>query len=120
MAGTKEFLIPFDATTFPATGDQFYTGFAVANLDLTTTADVTCTALDSGGNIITNGVPDQQGSGLPLLSSLPPLGHWQGYQFNNLIGQRGTIDCTSNTNIAATAFRYMGSNAFASLPVISK
>ena len=33
-AGSKEFEIPFDATTFAATGDQFYTGFAIANLDL--------------------------------------------------------------------------------------
>ena len=37
-SGSTEFEIPFDATTFAATGDQFYTGFAIANLDPTNPA----------------------------------------------------------------------------------
>jgi len=39
----KEFVIPFDSTTFAATGQPFVTGVAIANLDLAT-ANVTCTA----------------------------------------------------------------------------
>jgi hypothetical protein len=46
---------------------------------------------------------------------------WSNYLFPALAGQRGTIDCDSNTNIAATALRFIGTGgAFSSLPVISK
>jgi pimeloyl-ACP methyl ester carboxylesterase len=109
-SGSKEFLLPFDASTFPANGQPFYTGFAIANLDATT-SNVVCTARDSSGNII------------PGAISVPPLapqGHWANYLFPILTGNRGTIDCVSNTNIAATALRFIGTNAFSSLPVITK
>ena len=109
-AGSKEFLIPFDATTFAATGAPFFTGFAIANLDPTAPA-ITCTARDANGNVIPDGVPVPQLSG---------LGHWSNYLFPALTGQRGTIDCVSTTNIAAAALRFIGNNAFSSLPVINK
>jgi hypothetical protein len=112
-SGSKEFLIPFDATTFVPTGAQFFTGFAIANMDQNTTAMVTCTARTPGGTVITNGI-----SSAPL--AINPLGHWAGYSFPNLVGQRGTIDCVSNTSIAATALRFIGTSAFSSLPVIQK
>ena len=107
-SGSKEFLLPFDATTFVATGQPFYTGVAIANLD-ETTSNVVCTARDSGGSII---------NGAIAVPPLAPQGHWASYQFPNLTGSRGTIDCVSNTNIAAKAFRFIGTNAFSSLPVI--
>jgi len=107
-SGSHEFLLPFDATTFAGNGQPFYTGFAIANLDQTS-ATVSCIARDSAGSVIANGVP------VPALS---PLGHWANYQFPALTGQRGTIDCSSNTNIAGIALRFIGTNAFSSLPVV--
>src|ERR1019366_4633749 len=109
-SGSKEFLLPFDATTFAATGQPFYTGFAIANLDATM-SNVVCTARDSGGSIIPSAI---------AVPSLAPQGHWANYLFPNLTGSRGTIDCVSNTNIAATALRFIGTKAFSSLPVITK
>ena len=53
-------------------------------------ATITCTARDANGNVIPNGVTVPQLSG---------LGHWGGYLFPALTGQRGTIDCVSTTNI---------------------
>ena len=114
-SGSKEFEIPFDATTFAATGDQFFTGFAIANFDAVNPAAVTCTARTTAGTVI-DGAFDAS-TGPPQLA---PLGHWAGYLFPALTGKRGTIDCVSNTTIAATALRFIGSNAFSSLPVIDK
>jgi hypothetical protein len=109
-SGSREFLVPFDATNFVATGAPFYTGFAIANLEQAA-ANITCTARDSSGSIIPNAVAVPQ---------LRPLGHWAGYLFPALTGKRGSIDCTSNTNIVATALRLIGTSAFSSLPVITK
>jgi hypothetical protein len=108
-SGGREFLIPFDATTFAGNGQPFYTGFAVANLDQST-ATISCIARDSSGTVIPNAVP------VPALS---PMGHWANYLFPALTGQRGTIDCSSNTNIAGIALRFIGTSAFSSLPVIA-
>ncbi len=113
--GSEEFLIPFDATTFTATGDPFYTGFAIANLNPTVTATFTCTAYDQTGAVIPNAFTAATGP-----PALPPSGHWAGYLFPALTGKRGTVDCSSNTAIAATALRFIGTNAFSSLPVIDK
>jgi len=114
-AGSKEFEIPFDATSFAATGDQFFTGFAIANFDATNAATVTCAARDATGTVIANAFNATTGP-----PQIAPMGHWAGYLFPALTGKRGTIDCTSSTNIAATALRFIGSNAFSSLPVIDK
>jgi hypothetical protein len=107
--GINEVVFPFDATTFAATGQPLATGVAVANLN-TFTANITCLASDQNGIVIPNAIQ---------IPALPPLGHWAGFQFPALNGKRGTIDCTSNTNISATALRARGS-ALSSLPVVTK
>ena len=114
-SGSKEFEIPFDATTFAATGDQFFTGFAIANFDAANSATVTCAARDATGT--SSRTPSTRPTGPPKIA---PMGHWAGYLFPALNGHRGTIDCISTTNIAATALRFIGSNAFSSLPVVNK
>jgi hypothetical protein len=116
-AGSKEFEIPFDFTSFAATNQPFYTGVAIANLDPVNTGSLTCTALNSQGTPIPNPFA---GSPTPPPQQLNPLGHWAGFQFPALTGLRGTIDCVSNTTIGATALRFIGNDAFSSLPVIVK
>jgi hypothetical protein len=110
-SGSSEFLVPFDVTTFSGTGASFFTGLAIANTDAATAANITCTARDTNGNVIPNAVNPPP---------LPPGGHWAGYQFPALVGMRGTLDCSSNTVIAATGLRFLGYSAFSSLPVILK
>lgn len=102
--------MPFDDTVFAADGSQIYTGLAIANLDSGTTANVSCVARDSTGTVIPDAVPSQ---------SLNPLGHWAGYLFPPLAGLRGTLACTSNTQIGAIGIRSLGANALSSLPVIA-
>jgi hypothetical protein len=108
-SGVNEFEIPFDATTFAGNGAQIYTGIAIANLDPASVANVVCTARDALGNIIPNAVTPP---------ALNPLGHWANYLFPALTGQRGTLDCSSNTRIGAIGLRALGVNALSSLPVI--
>ena len=115
-SGSQEFEIPFDATIFAATGDQFFTGFAIANLDPLSPATIICTARDQTGAVIPNVFSGLTGP--PAM--IAGFGHWAGFNFPALMGLRGTIDCTANTNIAATALRFMGNKAFSSLPVIDK
>ena len=110
-AGSTAFSIPFDATTFAATGANLYTGFAVANLDPADSATVTCVATDSTGATIPNGV---------TIPELNPLGHYANFLFPALTGKRGTLDCSSNTRMAAIALRFIGATAFSSLPVLYK
>jgi hypothetical protein len=110
-SGSQEFVVPFDATIFADNNSPFYTGFAIANLDPAVNASITCTARALNGNVIPNGVA------VPVLG---PLGHWANYRFPALAGQRGTIDCVSTTKVAALALRFLGTNAFSSLPVIPK
>jgi len=110
-AGSTAFTLPFDATTFAATGAPLYTGFALANLDPNNSANVTCIATDNTGAVIPNGVP------LPALS---PLGHYANFLFPALTGKRGTLNCSSNTRMAALALRSIGGSAFSSLPVLYK
>jgi hypothetical protein len=108
-AGGTGFTMPFDATTFAATGAPVFTGFAVANLDPVNAATVTCTATDQTGATIPNAVP------LPQLS---PLGKYANYNFPALTGKRGMLQCSSNTRIAALGLRFLGADAFSSLPVL--
>jgi hypothetical protein len=107
--GNFEFEIPFDATTFAPTGAQIYTGFAIANMDNANPSTVTCVARDALGNFIPNAVS---------VPTLNPLGHFSGYQFPALVGLRGTLYCTSTTEVGAVALRAIGTNAISSLPVI--
>ena len=50
--------------------------------------------------------------------TLNPSGHWANYLFPALVGQRGIIDCSSNTQIGAIGIRALGTNALSTLPVI--
>ncbi len=109
-SSVNEFEIPFDATAFAATGAQIYTGIAIVNLDSANSANVVCTARDSLGNVIPNAVS------VPVLN---PFGHWANYLFPALTGQRGTLDCSSNTKIGSIGLRALGANAISSLPVIT-
>ena len=110
-SGGHGFLIPFDATTFSPTGAQLFTGIGIANMDSSTQANINCVTRDSLGTV------------MPGAFTIPPissLGHFAEFNFPLLAGKRGTIQCTSNTNIAALALRFIGSgNAFSSLPVIT-
>lgn len=108
--GTMEFRIPFDATSLSATGQPLYTGFAIANLDATNTAALTCTVRDFRGNTIPNAIT------IPVLN---PLGHWANYLFPAIAGGRGSIDCTANRMISVIGLRFIGTDAFSSLPVIA-
>jgi hypothetical protein len=108
--GVNEFEIPFDDTTFAATGDQIYTGFAIANLDTVNSTSVTCTARDATGATIPGAIS---------VPALNPMGHWAGYLFPALIGQRGTLDCASDTKTGAIGIRALGTNGISSLPVIA-
>ena len=108
--GSKAFELPFDANNF-AVNVPLYTGIAIANLDSANTAQIFCIARDASGTVIPNGV---------AIPTIRPLGHWAGFQFPVLVGQRGTIDCTSSTNVAVIALRFIGTDTFSSLPVIKK
>jgi beta-lactamase superfamily II metal-dependent hydrolase len=109
--GYSRFVMPFDATTFTPTGAQLFTAFAVVNLDPSATAQIACTARNQSGVLIPNAVS---------VPALGPLGHYTAFDFPALTGQRGTLDCTANTLIAAIALRAIGGDAFSTLPVIPK
>jgi hypothetical protein len=109
--GSGGFRVSFDATTFPATGDPLYTGIAIVNLDAQNSAVITCVARDFRGVVIPNAI------NVPVLS---PLGHWANYLFPALVGARGTIECSSSNSIAGIGLRFIGTNAFSSLPVITQ
>lgn len=106
--GASELVMPFDATTFAPTGAPIYTGLAIANMDNSQPANVTCTARDEDGIVI---------SGAVSIPQLQPGGHWAGYQFPALSGLRGTLDCVSNTKMGMIGLRFLGAGAFSSLPV---
>lgn len=108
-SGNTRFTMPFDATTFAATGDQVYTGIAVVNADSTKSAAVNCTATDPAGVVIPNALS---------IPSLPPSGHWANYLFPALTGKRGVLDCSASTKVGAIGLQFLGTNAFSTLPVI--
>jgi hypothetical protein len=111
-AGSMEFAIPFDLTTFAPTGEQIYTGIAIANLDSANTSTVSCIARDLSGNTIPNAVQ---------VPNIAPNGHWAGFSFPALTGKRGTLDCSGSTVIGAIALHaYSVSGAISSLPVVLK
>jgi hypothetical protein len=109
--GYSRFVMPFDVTTFAPNGAQLYTAFALVNLNPTATAQVACTARDQSGVLIPNAVT------IPALS---PLGHYVVSNLPALTGQRGTLDCSADTLVAAIALRAIGGDAFSTLPVIPK
>ncbi len=103
------FVIPFDATTFAPTGAPLYTGFAIANLNPSAAAHVVCTARDQSGAAIPNAL---------TIPTLNPLGHYANYLFPALTGKRGTLECNADTLVSAIALRFIGTDAFSTLPVI--
>lgn len=109
--GTFAFETGFDATTFATNGAQIYTGLAIANLDTSSTATVTCVARDNTGTLIANGIT------IPVIR---PSGHWADYVFPALLTKRGTLDCTSTARVGVTALRFLGAEAVSTLPVILK
>jgi|GEM_PF-60987 len=102
------FSFPFDATVFVRARAQMFTGFAIANLNPTSDAQLTCVLRDSEGQLF---------AGWTLNLTVPVMGHWAGYYFPPLLGMRGQIECTANTLVAAVALRAIGSDAFSTLPV---
>jgi hypothetical protein len=106
-AGSTSFIAPFDETTSSLTNQQFVNGFAVANLDSSNAASVNCTARNSAGSSI---------SSASLSLTLPPNGH-TARVLSNLTGTRGTLTCTSTTNVSAVSLRFLG-NEFTTLPVV--
>jgi len=106
--GGNGFAMPFDFTTFAATGAQIYTGFAVGNLDPVNAATVTCVATGRNGAVIPNAV---------TIAPVPAMGHFAGFQFTSLYGSSGTLNCSSSTRIAAIGIRNIGS-AFSTLTVL--
>ena len=108
-SGNYQIEVPFDDTTFLAAGEQIYTGLAISNLDSVNPATVACRAWSSAGAEIAGAVA--------LPATLAPLGHWAAYQFPLLVGQQGTLNCSSNTKIGSIGIRALGPNAISSLPV---
>jgi hypothetical protein len=108
----SSFTVPFDETQSPL-GAPFLDGFAVANSDSSNAAQMSCTAYDSGGNVL--------GSNLPV-GPLNPLQHTAfliDQQFGSLTGQLGTLTCQSNTLVGAVELRAISSSpAVSSMPVI--
>jgi sugar lactone lactonase YvrE len=109
--GYSGFLVPFDATTFAPANAPFYTGFAISSLNPSAAAYITCVARDHSGTVIPHAVS---------VPALNPLGHWGNYLFPALAGKRGTLDCSADTLVSAIVFRFIGTAAFSSLPVIVK
>jgi len=107
-SGGLSFVMPFDATTFIPTSQPLYTGFALANLDAENAATITCVARDASGTAVPNGIS---------IPEIPARGHYADYLFPNLSGNRGTLECTSNTMITALGLRFIGNDAFSSLSV---
>ncbi len=103
------FVIPFDATAFAPTGAPLYTGFAIANLNPMGAAHVVCTARDQSGAVIPNAL---------TIPTLNPMGHYADYLFPALTGKRGTLECYADSLVSAIALRFIGTDAFSTLPVI--
>jgi hypothetical protein len=105
----SSFTVPFDETMSPV-GSAFLNAFALANADAINSAQVTCTAYGTGGNIVSSGLQ---------VGLLSPLQHTEFLVGSSLAGQRGTLVCRSTTKVAAVELRAISSSpAVSSLPVI--
>jgi hypothetical protein len=112
--GGNEFWIPFDGTKFSGNGAPIFSGMAIANLDPSKSANVTCAVLDAAGNPYSNAIT------IPPLS---PLGHWLNYSGGTdgnfrLPAAVGTLHCVSDMTIGAMGLRFLGYSALSSLPII--
>ena len=108
VLGGTGFAMPFDFTTFAATGAQIYTGIAIGNLDPVNAATVNCVTTSQAGSANSSAVQ------IPVL---PAMGHFASFQFTPLYGSSGTLSCSSTTRIAAIGIRNIGS-AFSTLTVV--
>jgi hypothetical protein len=103
------FTVPFDETVSPL-GSAFLNAFALANTDPSNSAQVTCTAYATGGNVL---------GGLQV-GPLSPLQHTEFLLGSSFAGQRGTLVCQSTTLVAAVELRaFSSSPAVSSMPVIT-
>ncbi len=105
----SQFLVPFDTTMLVPSGRPLYTAFAIVNLNPLGAANLVCSARDASGAQI----PDAL-----TIPALKPLGHYAAYLSGALMGKRGTLECNSDTLISAIALRFIGEEAFSTLPVI--
>ena len=54
------------------------------------------------------------------IPAVDPMGHYSGYEYPALAGKRGTLTCSADTLVSAIALRFIGYDAFSTLPVIVK
>ena len=106
---------PDGAVWFPMSS-----GSTMAIGRMATNGAVTSFVIDTTGLLTVGGLTVGNDGAIYLAPVLNPMGHWAGYLFPALTGKRGTIDCSANLAVAATALRFIGTNAFSSLPVIDK
>jgi len=113
---STSFTIPFDGSTFPATGDVTYTALAITNPNATGTANVSCSAYDTAGVLL--------GANLQI-ASLAAMTH-TAFTFqtappeNSVIGtRRGVLICNSPVSVGVLGLRAFGTAAISSLPVIT-
>jgi len=79
----------------------------MVNLSPLGEANVVCSARDASGTVIPNAL---------TIPTLKPLGHYAAYL--SLTGKRGTMECNADTMVSAIALRFIGDEAFSTLPVI--
>lgn len=116
--GGTEFLVPFDATFYvngsKPTTIPYITGMALANLDPSNSATISCSIFDPAGR--------SMGSGSPI--TIPPLGHTAlqlnaDSGFGNVSSKIGSLDCSSlGTSFAVLGLRFLGSNDVTSFAAI--
>ena len=115
-APSSRFTIPFDGSTFPATGDVTYTALAIVNPSATGTANVTCSAYDISGvllgaNLQIASLGVMTHTAFTLQTSAPE---------NSAIGnRRGVLICNSTGSVGVLGLRAFGVAAISSLPVIT-
>ncbi len=105
----SHFLVPFDTTMLVPSTRPLYTAFAIVNLNPLGVANVVCSARDALGAEIPEAL---------ALPALKPLGHYAAYLSGPLMDKRGTLECNSDTLVSAIALRFIGDEAFSTLPVI--
>jgi hypothetical protein len=105
----SSFTVPFDETVSPL-GSAFLNAFALANTDVSSSTQVTCTAYGTDGSNL---------GGLQV-GPLSALQHTEFLLGSSFAGQRGTLVCQSTTPVAAVELRaFSSSPAVSSMPVIT-
>jgi len=118
-AGGTQYMVPFDSTTYyngssAVASLPYITGMALANLDPTSTATISCAILDQDGLSL--------GTATPI--TLPPMGHTAvqlnaGSGFGNVPGNIGSLNCSSNGPLfSVLGLRFLGANDLTSFAAI--